>query len=153
MGVMLYVMFTCQYPFSKFGNFNTVIAAHLSEMSVGKPDATPGGSPQDLTYDQGGGSAASSALREAALELEAAALPAHYQLDEKQLRRLPNNDSKDFVKGLLMMNERYRLGTKGAGQVMKVRIGEELRRHQSSLSTNPNLHSARLALLIAAQLL
>lgn len=35
LGVMIFVMFTCQYPFSKFGNFNTVIAAHLSEISVG----------------------------------------------------------------------------------------------------------------------
>ena len=34
LGVMIFVMFTCQYPFSKYGNFNTVIQAHLSELSV-----------------------------------------------------------------------------------------------------------------------
>ena len=60
----------------------------------------------EITYDQGSSAGASSALRNAALELEAAALPAHYQLDEKQLRKLPNLETKDFVKGLLMMNER-----------------------------------------------
>ena len=130
MGVMLYVMFTCQYPFSKFGNFNTVIAAHLSEISVGHPgvdrkspvDGSP--SQKDISYAEGNGSAASSALREAALELEASALPAHYQLDEKQLRRLPNSESKEFIKGLLMMNEKYRLGARGASQLMKVRPGQ-----------------------------
>jgi len=121
LGVMIFVMFTCQYPFSKFGNFNTVIAAHLSEISVGAnaPVKDDKANDQELNYETGNTSAASSAMRNAALELEAAALPAHYQLDDKQLRRLPNNAARDLVKGLLMMNPKYRLGAKGAGQVMK----------------------------------
>ena len=58
-------------------------------------------------------------MRLHALELEQAALPAHYQLDKKTLKKLPNELARDLVKSLLMMNEKYRLGHKGAKQVMK----------------------------------
>ena len=120
LGVMIFVMFTCQYPFSKFGNFNTVIAAHLSEISVGggKDDK------KDVDYDEGNTASAgkSSAMMGAALELEQAALPEHYQLDNKTLKKLPNDDARDLCKKLLMMNEKYRLGYKGAAQVMKHRF-------------------------------
>ena len=52
-------------------------------------------------------------------ELEQNALPAHYQLDKKTLKKLPNEAARDLVKSLLMMNEKYRLGHKGCNQVMK----------------------------------
>ncbi|GMH54510.1 hypothetical protein TL16_g01687 [Triparma laevis f. inornata] len=124
LGVMIFVMFTCQYPFSKFGNFNTVIAAHLSEISVGGGEDDD--KKKDLNYDEGNGASAgrSSAMMGAALELEQEKLPEHYQLDNKTLRKLPNDDARDLCKKLLMMNEKYRLGYKGAQQVMKHKFFE-----------------------------
>jgi len=58
-------------------------------------------------------------MRDAALELEAKALPAHYVLDQKTLKKLPSKEARDLCRSLLMMNEKYRLGSKGAEQVMK----------------------------------
>mmetsp|Transcript_13098 Transcript_13098/g.26901 ORF Transcript_13098/g.26901 Transcript_13098/m.26901 type:complete len:556 (-) Transcript_13098:90-1757(-) len=145
LGVMIFVMFTCQYPFSKYGNFNTVIQAHLSELSVGKEGGkekkrNPRGSPA-LSYEDNGSSEISdyaegsqheantpksSMLRVQALELEQNALPAHYQLDKKTLKKLPNEAARDLVKSLLMMNEKYRLGHKGCQQVMKHKFFDDI---------------------------
>jgi serine/threonine protein kinase len=132
LGVMIFVMFTCQYPFSKFGNFNTVIQAHLSELSLNAANSGEVGDPLEdapnrqpeggkiSSYDEGSDHARSStAMRDAALELEAKALPAHYVLDQKTLKKLPSAEARDLCRSLLMMNEKYRLGNKGAEQVMK----------------------------------
>jgi hypothetical protein len=114
LGVMIFVMFTCQYPFSKFGNFNTVIQAHLSELSLNAgedeaPAAAPKGENKKVNnYDEGSDAARSStAMRDAALELEAKALPAHYVLDQKTLKKLPSKEARDLCRSLLMMNEKY----------------------------------------------
>lgn len=129
LGVMMFVMFTCQYPFSKLGNFNTVIQAHLSDMSLTqevaptapKPFASPKTPKMNIqSYNEGSDLARNStAMREMALIMEAKHLPAHYVMDEHTLSKLPSESARDIVKALLLMNEKYRLGAKGARQVMK----------------------------------
>ena len=99
LGVMIFVMFTCQYPFSKLGNFNTVIQAHLSDMSItaeggdekkSPTDSQPHKGAKDIkTYDDGSDARNSTAMREMALVMEAKHLPAHYVMDEETLSKLP----------------------------------------------------------------
>ena len=118
-----------EYPFSKLGNFNTVIQAHLSDMSVteetggkkkvGSPIVGAGGAKIE-SYDEGSDVARNSTLmREMALVMEAKHLPAHYIMDEQTLSKLPTESARDIVRALLLMNEKYRLGAKGAKQIMK----------------------------------
>ena len=129
LGVMIFVLFTCQYPFSKYGNFNTVIQAHLSEMSLefeekekksGNFTPDPKAIGKVENYSDGNDVARSStALREAALQLESRALPAHYMLDEAVMAKLPSEDARDLIRSLLIMNEKYRIGSKGGAQQLK----------------------------------